>query len=53
MARPFEELLDERFEPEQRRTINKAARKKIRAIRLRELSERLGRKPEDSADKGE
>lgn len=47
----FDDLLNTRFGSEQRQRINNAARKKVRAIRLGELREKLGQKQEDLAEK--
>ena len=48
--KPFDDLLDERFTRRQRAQIERAAREKVRAIRLGELREQLGLRQEDVAD---
>jgi transcriptional regulator with XRE-family HTH domain len=50
-VKPFDKLMDDRFSPEQQKKIEEAAQKKIRAIRLGELRERLGQKQEELAKK--
>lgn len=48
--KPFDDLLNERFTKRQRAQIERAAREKVRAIRLGELREKLGLRQEDVAD---
>lgn len=49
--KPFNDLLEKRFSPEQRERIEQAAREKIGAVRLQQLREKLGHKQEDMAEK--